>query len=887
MRTLSPARFALSVVIPTYNRRAILRKTLLALMSQTLAPEKFEVIVVDDGSADDTVSMVGQFNPSFGLRVLAAKHAGANAARNLGIQVAQGSVVLITGDDMIPEPSFLDAHATFHERHPSELDAMLGFIDWSPEIAVTPFMKFIVSPEGGQQFSFHEVRDGKADFRLFYTSNLSLKRDLLFRQAVLFDQDFTCPAYDDVELGYRLSAQGLQLHYNAMAVTCHHHEITLEGFIQRQRKAGHMAVVLARKHPELGLTHLHIDDALRIRDSLGEDRITRLLHVARELGKPDLQTLALIRSGAERFDRTYLQHVLYPVYQTLLQSAYAWGICEAVDQGVGSIPSAAASAPANPRFKASIIIPVFNKLDLTRQCLTTLASVTTMPEYEVIVVDNASTDGTAEFLAALGGDVQVIRNEENYGFAIACNQGAKAARGEFLMFLNNDTIPTEGWLSALVDEVERHPDVAVVGSKLLYEDGTIQHAGVAFSRIVFTPYHIYRKFPADSPMVNRRREFQCVTAACMLVRRDVFEQVGRFDEGFKNGFEDVDLCLKIREQGWHIMYRPDSVVYHLESQTPGRKTHDIDNARRLLERWSKKWWIPDEDALYLSDGLACHVRTEQGMLYNQLESLTSVDDRTAWQLVADTQSAAQSQDFARVKTLLNDVDRWPNDVWVLRWGALVCKFIDVPALALSFWKRVLAIEPDADGYHALAKDALEEGKLDEAECRLAELRRHSPKHGDGWLLSGILAMQHQQFAEAKTAFERAATYGADRRKAKLGLGMAAMGLAESADAWELFLGVATEHPDDAETLHWLLRAGTSLQRWEQLESALSQYVSRNPGDLSLRFALAGVFLRLNCGAAARREYDSIRLLDPAFDGLSELASAIDESEPVLTEHHAA
>ena len=373
----------------------------------------------------------------------------------------------------------------------------------------------------------------------------------------------------------------------------------------------------------------------------------------------------------------------------------------------------------------------------------------------------------------------------------------------------------------------------------------------------------------------------------MLVRRDVFEEVGRFDEGFKNGFEDVDLCLKIRERRWRIVYRPDSVVYHLESQTPGRKTHDRDNARRLLERWSRKWWIPDEDALYLSDGLACHVRTDQGMLCNQLEPLASVADRTAWQLVADTQSAAQSQDFARVKTTLNNVDQWPNDVWVLRWAAWVCRWIKAPALALSFWSRVLAIEPDEDGYHELAKDALEQGKLEEAECRLAELRNHNSKHGGGWLLSGILAMQRQRFSEAKTSFERAATYGADSRKAKLGIGMAAMGLADSASAWELFLVVATEHPDDAETLHWLLRAGTVLQRWEQLEPVLSQYVSRNPGDLSLRFALAGVFLRLTRWADARHEYDSIRMLDSAFDGLSELASAIDENEPALTHHHGA
>jgi tetratricopeptide (TPR) repeat protein len=200
---------------------------------------------------------------------------------------------------------------------------------------------------------------------------------------------------------------------------------------------------------------------------------------------------------------------------------------------------------------------------------------------------------------------------------------------------------------------------------------------------------------------------------------------------------------------------------------------------------------------------------------------------------------------------------------------------------------VLAIEPDAHGYRLLAEAALEEGRLDEAERLLAALRSCSPANGDGWLLSGVLGMQRRQYAEAKAAFEQAAEYGGDHRKSQLGLGMAAMGLAESSDAWGLFLGVVAECPDDAEALHWLLRAGTALERWEQLEPFLSRYVSRNPGDLSLRFALAGVFLRLNRRTDARREYDSIRLLDHAFDGLSELASAIDENESVLAHHHAA
>ena len=883
----SPARFALSVVIPTYCRRAILRKTLLALMSQTFAPEKFEVIVVDDGSTDDTVAMVRQFKAPFALRVLAAEHAGANAARNLGIRAAQGRVVVITGDDMIPEPSFLETHATFHERHPSEMDAMLGFIDWSPEISVTPFMKFIVSPEGGQQFAFHEARGGKADFRLFYTSNLSVKRDLLLKQPVLFDQDFTYPAYDDVELGYRLSAQGLQLHYNAMAVTCHHHEITLEGFVQRQRKAGHMAVVLARKHPELSRTHLKIDDALKSRNALGEAQIARLIQVTQELEKPDLQQLALIRSGAERFDRTYLHRVLHPVYQTLLQSAYAWGICEAVDQGACSIPSATASTPPNPRFKASIIIPVFNKLELTSQCLTTLAAATTMPEYEVIVVDNASTDGTAEFLAALGGDVQVIRNQENYGFAIACNQGAKAARGEYLLFLNNDTIPTEGWLNALVDEVERHPDVAVVGSKLLYEDGTIQHAGVAFSRIWFSPYHIYRGFPADAPVVNRRREFQCVTAACMLVRREVFESVGGFDDGYRNGFEDVDLCLKIGERGWKIVYQPNSVVYHLESQTPGRKAHERENSKRLLARWGHKWWLADEDAIYVPDGYAYRSVTEQQELRCRLDPLADPEEKRRWTIAADAQLAAQRQDVSALKELLARVEEWPTDEWVLRRAASVCRWSGASNLADAFWRRVLSLNEEPDARIALARSALDQGLVEEADSHVNILLSSDAQQGEGWLLRGIIAMQRHAFDAASLAFQKALDCGGDYRKAWMGQGMAAAGLGQPEGAWTAFSAVLDRHPDDADAIHWLLRAGTALERWETLAGHLKRFVSRNPGDLSLRFALAGVFLRLNRRTDARREHDSIRLLDPVFDGLSELASAIDESEPVLTEHHAA
>jgi GT2 family glycosyltransferase len=198
------------------------------------------------------------------------------------------------------------------------------------------------------------------------------------------------------------------------------------------------------------------------------------------------------------------------------------------------------------RFVCSIIIPVWNKVELTRQCLVALGPATDDVSFELIVVDNHSTDETPELLASLGGDVRIITNSENLGFAKACNQGAEAATGEYLVFLNNDTIPLKGWLSALVKEVQSDPAVSVVGSKLLYENGTVQHAGVAIDRNNLTPYHIYAGFAGDHPAVNKRRELNAVTGACLLIRRSVFADLGGFDEGFRNGFEDIDLYVRSR-----------------------------------------------------------------------------------------------------------------------------------------------------------------------------------------------------------------------------------------------------------------------------------------------------------------------------------------------------
>ena len=151
------------------------------------------------------------------------------------------------------------------------------------------------------------------------------------------------------------------------------------------------------------------------------------------------------------------------------------------------------ATPSVPEPVVSIIIPVFNQFDLTAKCLTELSTVTKGAPYEIIVVDNASTDGTPARLKSLRRPLGLIRNELNAGFARASNQGAAAARGKYLLFLNNDTIPLEGWMDEMLKELKSHPEVAVVGSKLLYGSGSVQHAGVIFERETRSPAHPYRQ----------------------------------------------------------------------------------------------------------------------------------------------------------------------------------------------------------------------------------------------------------------------------------------------------------------------------------------------------------------------------------------------------------
>jgi GT2 family glycosyltransferase len=253
---------------------------------------------------------------------------------------------------------------------------------------------------------------------------------------------------------------------------------------------------------------------------------------------------------------------------------------------------------AEPR--ASVVVPVADRAGLTRRCLELVLA--DLPRgCEAIVVDDASTDSTPRLLAELGETVRSVRLDRRSGFAVACNAGAAVARGEQLVFLNNDTEPEPGWLGALLDYAAAHPRAEVVGARLLYPTGEIQHAGVVFGQDGY-PHNLYAGFPGDHPVAARPRRLQAVTGACMLARRATFERLGGFDAGYLNSMEDVDFCLRVGDAGGEIHYCPDATVVHLESASRGHDERFERSVSRYRERWRRRVHRDDLE-LYAADGL--------------------------------------------------------------------------------------------------------------------------------------------------------------------------------------------------------------------------------------------------------------------------------------------
>lgn len=289
----------------------------------------------------------------------------------------------------------------------------------------------------------------------------------------------------------------------------------------------------------------------------------------------------------------------------------------------------------------SIIIVNWNGKDLVRRCIEAVRATTERIRYEVIVVDNNSSDGSQEFIRSAFPDVTLIENTDNAGFAHANNQGMAVATGRYLLLLNSDAFVNPGTLDAMVAFMDAHPEAGMSACKLLYEDGRLQPSAYAFPSL---RTELYTAFQLDK-LFARSREFgqylmtwwdfddvrpvDSVMGAFMLARREAVEAVGPMDESYFMYSEEVDWCFRFRRAGWQILYNPAVTTVHLWGGSSGgvRLEMFLQLYRSKVLFFRKNYGPLHAQLLKLILGLGCLLRIGPGLIYYRFTGDSSKRDK--------------------------------------------------------------------------------------------------------------------------------------------------------------------------------------------------------------------------------------------------------------------
>lgn len=372
--------------------------------------------------------------------------------------------------------------------------------------------------------------------------------------------------------------------------------------------------------------------------------------------------------------------------------------------------------------EVSIVIPVYNHCMDTFACLDSIARHAGPTPFEVIVVDDCSSDMTPEMLARVQGLV-VVRNEENQGFIGSCNRGAAAARGKYLLFLNNDTEVTPGWVEALVQTFRDFPGTGIAGGKLVYPDGRLQEAGGVIWRDA-SGWN-YGKFEKpDHPRYNYAREADYCSGACLMIPQELFQSLGGFDTHYRPAYyEDTDLAFKVRHAGLKVMYQPLAEVIHYEglssgtSLASGVKAHQVVNQVKFRERWAERLARHPQP-----DGLPMRVLYPHGSAGTAPGQIMVIDHR----LPTPDRDAGSVRMFEMLKAMRrmgHHVTFVPDNLLIAEPYVSNLRRIGVEVVHYPFYSTVA-------GYlkqHGHEYDMVVISRADVAEAHLTTVKRLAPK----------------------------------------------------------------------------------------------------------------------------------------------------------------
>ena len=556
--------YDVNIVIPVFNKSALTEQCLDSILNLE-CKTRYKITVVNNGSSDDTLGILEDYREAYSnIDIISnASNLGFSRACNQGIKNSNEEFVLLLNNDTIPKAGWLDS--LMNEIKSDENIAAVGSCLLYPDNELIQHSWVTIGNDKGHIAPYHAYKYGNRDelpeTQVSRDVNAVTGACIIIRkeaaEKVKYFSEEYINGFEDIDFCLKLRESGYRIRYCADSILYH-----LESMTEKRHSKDMDNWLLLKKTWE----HKNVFDE-------SPDQTARSLAL---IEKRRVDALNYVSELNDNFKNKTKQTDI----------------------------------------DFSIIIPVHNNLEFTGKCLEGIEKTKGITKIEIIIIDNASSDGTSEYLNELKTNIKIIRNESNENYSHTNNQGAAIAGGKYLLFLNNDTYPFPGWLDALKKEFDENPNTAVQGAKLLYQNGLIQHAGMVFGKragFQESPYHAYLTADPMQPFVNKRRKVQFVTGACLAIRKDLFIETGGFDEEYIFGWEDTDLCMKINEDDRDIIYNPECVLYHFESVTKKLKQsegsdmmdpnslREIKNRERFFSKWSKLI-KKDAETFYAEDG---------------------------------------------------------------------------------------------------------------------------------------------------------------------------------------------------------------------------------------------------------------------------------------------